>query len=187
MKPFTPEYINPRMLETFLRQPHLINEKRNLTQDETDQNMYLYKYDVECDYFIIILDGSAIVKVGKEGMEINANLFSYFGIDALKPGNDIAGLRLHNSLSNNNMSTPVVMISISETDLSANNNNNNNTHENLLYKPEFSLIVNSYCVYLKVTRSQWADAVTKSMMERYHHGGQLPGSSKQTHITTHLA
>lgn len=176
------------MLETFLRQPHLINEKRNLTQDENDKNMYLYEFDVPCDYFIIILDGSATVKVGKEGMEINAGLFSYYGIDALKPGNDVAGLRLHNSLNmHSTLSSPAVVMSMSETDLSANNSGNNSGgSEKIVYKPEFSLIVNSYCVYLKVTRSQWGDAVTKSMMERYHHGGQL-GDSKNAHTTTHLA
>lgn len=114
--------------------------------------MYLYEYDVPCDYFIIILDGNATLKVGQEGMEINAGLFSYYGINALVEEND----------KNNNNTN-----STSTADLTVDNDS-----KRKLYKPEFSLIVNSYCVYLKVTREAWKDAVKKSIIERlYHHNG----------------
>lgn len=148
--------------------------------------MYLYEYGVPCDYFIIILDGSATVKVGKEGMEIAAGLFSFYGIDALKPGNDIVGLRLNESLLKPNPAA--VAVSLSENDLSG-GFGVTLEHNRIQYTPEFSLIVNSYCVYMKVTRSQWADAVTKSMVERYHHSGQMPGAhdNKNSQTLTHLA
>ena len=69
-------------MEIFLRRPELIKERRNLSND-TNTDIYLYQYGVECDYFIIILEGNALVQVGKEGMEINAGLFSFYGVNAL--------------------------------------------------------------------------------------------------------
>ena len=56
VRPFTGEFIGPKILEAFLRQPEFTREKRNLSGDGSDENMFLYRYDVECDYFIIILD-----------------------------------------------------------------------------------------------------------------------------------
>lgn len=135
MKPFTGEFINPKILETFLRKPEFTKEKRNLVEDESDINMYLYKYGVECDYFIIILDGKAVVQVGKEGMEVEAGLFSYYGTDALLDENE---------------TDPIKSVAATSKP----------------YKPEFSLKVNSYCVYLQITRKDWKDAVKQSMIER---------------------
>lgn len=135
VKPFTGEFINPKILETFLRKPEFTKEKRNLVEDESDINMYLYKYGVECDYFIIILDGKAVVQVGKEGMEVDAGLFSYYGTDALLDENE---------------TDPIKSVAATSKP----------------YKPEFSLKVNSYCVYLQITRKDWKDAVKQSMIER---------------------
>ena len=47
------EFISPKILETFLRQPELTFEKRNLVEVE-NENDYLYTYGISCDYFIII-------------------------------------------------------------------------------------------------------------------------------------
>lgn len=135
VKPFSGEFINPKLLETFLRKPELTKEKRNLVEDESDINMYLYKYGVECDYFIIILEGKAVLQVGKEGMEVDAGLFSYYGVDSLVDENAVDPLK-----------------TITDTYKP--------------YKPEFSLKVNSYCVYLQITRNQWKEAVKQSMIER---------------------
>jgi hypothetical protein len=147
VRPFSGEFISPKLLEAFLRQPELTREKRNLSDNENDMNMFLYKYNVECDYFIIILDGSATVQVGQEeeGMEINAGLFSYYGVNALLYDYE---------------KDPNELLSY--------------THEERKsYKPDFSLKVNSYCVYLKITRKDWLDAVKKSKIERTY-GVVLP-------------
>ena len=105
----------------------------------------MYEYDVECDYFIIILDGSATVQVGKEGMEINAGLFSYYGVNALIDENETDPLHC---IGNDSMRKP--------------------------YKPEFSLKVQSYCVYLQITRAEWKVAVKNSIMERTYGGAKSP-------------
>jgi len=112
--------------------------------------MYLYKYGVECDYFTIILDGKALLHVGKEGMEVDAGLFSYYGVDALmdESEKETDPIRI--------LATPVKP-----------------------YIPEFSLKVNSYCVYLQITRKDWKDAVKQSMIER---NAGLKGSSNRLGI-----
>ena len=123
-------------MEIFLRRPELIKEKRNLSND-TNSNIYLYEYGVECDYFIIILDGEATVQVGKEGMEIKAGLFSFYGLNALIDDNQKDPLEC---IGNESLRKP--------------------------YKPEFSLRINSYCVYMQITRAEWKLAVKNSIMER---------------------
>lgn len=67
------------MLQVLLARPEYTIEIRNLSGNDE----YLYKFGVESDYFITILDGNATIKVGSEGYEINAGLFSYYGVDAL--------------------------------------------------------------------------------------------------------
>ena len=123
-------------MEIFLRRPELIKEKRNLSND-TNSNIYLYEYGVECDYFIIILDGEATVQVGKEGMEIKAGLFSFYGVNALIDENQNDPLEF---IGNDSIRKP--------------------------YKPEFSLRINSYCVYIQITRAEWKLAVKNSIIER---------------------
>ncbi len=123
-------------MEIFLRRPELIKERRNLSND-TNTDIYLYQYGVECDYFIIILEGNALVQVGKEGMEINAGLFSFYGV---------------NALIDESQKDPLECIG------------NDSTRKP--YKPEFSLKINSYCVYMQITRAEWKLAVKNSIMER---------------------
>ena len=114
----------------------MIKEKRNFSND-TNTEIYLYEYGVECDYFVIILEGNALVQVGKEGMEINAGLFSFYGV---------------NALIDEGQSDPLECIG------------NDSTRRP--YKPDFSLKVNSYCVYMQITRAEWKLAVKNSIMER---------------------
>ena len=126
-------------------------EKRNLVENETD-NMYLYQYGVECDYFIIILDGSAVVQIGKDGMEVNAGLFSYYGVNALCDETENDPLK---AIANDSVRKS--------------------------YKPELSLKVASYCVYLQINRKDWKDAVKKTIIERTW-SGVSPSSNQSSHL-----
>ena len=156
MRPFSDEFISPKLLEAFLKQPELIIEKRNLSKNENDQTMFLYQYGIECDYFLIILDGSAQLLVGNDSnsmMEINAGLFSFYGVNALldESVKDFRQLQKQLASSSDHVSptTPP-------------NSSGSLTHK--LYKPEFSLMVTSYCVYIKITRKEWLDVVKKSQL-----------------------
>ncbi len=123
-----------------MKQPELVIEKRNLS--ETDcPDVYLYKQGVESDFFLIIVDGSADLEMGKSSeseMVIKAGLFSYYGVNALVDENVKNGEQL-------------VMNSYIDS-------------KPVSYKPEFSLKVDKYCVYLRVTRADWLNVVTKSYL-----------------------
>ncbi len=156
MRPFSDEFVSPKLLEAFLRQPELIVEKRNLSEND---NMLLYEYGAECDYFLIILDGSAVLEVGKDTnsiMEINAGLFSYYGVNALlddsiKDAKHLFALMHQQQCQANSTDT-----------IATNHSATSGVMPKIIYKPEFTLKVNSYCVYLKVTRDDWLDVVKKS-------------------------
>lgn len=121
------------MLEALLAKPDHTIEKRNLSGNDE----YLYEFGVESDYFITILDGNATLQVGSEGYQINAGLFSYYGVDALV---------------NDEENDPLECIG--------------NDCNRKSYKPEFSLKVDNHCVCWKITRKDWKDAVKKTIMEQ---------------------
>lgn len=113
----------------------MIKEKRNISESIDDSNTYLYHAGIEVDYFIIILDGNATLRLSLDGLEINAGFFSYYGIHALL---------------DEKCDDPNECVCI----------------EQIAYVPDFTLRVSSYCVYMKITRKQWLDAVKKTLMER---------------------
>ncbi len=133
----------------------IINE--NNVKVPNPKTSYLYKYGVESDYFIIILDGCATVQVGrneKERMEITAGLFSYYGVDALLYEHETDPLKC-----------------IAKDD------------ERKPYEPEFSLKVNSYCVYLKIYRKDWKEIIRKSIIERTYTPPNLTSSNANSPVS----
>jgi hypothetical protein len=163
VRPFSDDFISPKLLEVFLKQPELIIEKRNLSENDVDHNMMLYEYGVESDYFVIILDGSAVLEVGKDSyglIEINAGLFSYYGVNALVDEGVRDAKQLFALMQQQQAQHSTDTIA---TTHSAASNGLVSVHSPKLgYKPEFSLKVNSYCVYMKITREDWLDVVKKS-------------------------
>lgn len=128
------------MLEALLAKPDFTIEKRNLSGNDE----YLYQFGVESDYFITILDGNATLQLGSEGYQINAGLFSYYGVDAL---------------INDDEKDPLECIG--------------NDCNRKPYKPEFSLKVDNHCVCWKISRKDWKDAVKKTIMEQMVQSKQI--------------
>ena len=152
--------MNPKLLETFLRDQDLIKEKRNLANDENDEKMFLYKCGVECDYFTIIIDGKAIVQVGKEDdheLKISAGLFSYYGVNALISDDE------HNG-------SDVIR----------------NEHNRKKYCPEFSLYVDSYCVILQIKHTAWLDLIRISEYNRSQRAASPTNAAQSPMIESHL-
>jgi metal transporter CNNM len=135
VKPFTSEYLSPKVLDCALKHPDFIKEKLNLNDNMKD--MYLYKYGEESDFFLIILNGSAIMEIGKEKTLVNAGLFSYYGTNAL--------------ISDPNHSADDIILQ------------ENNIKP---YIPEFSLKIEQYCVYFHISRIDWLKLVKNTNLER---------------------
>ena len=126
------------MLENILKSTEYIKEKINITEDNYD-DAYLYKFGEPSNNFIIILDGSATLEIGKDKITVLAGIFSYYGVCAL-------------------LSDPNSINSIQDV-----LENEKNYH---VYIPEFSLKINQRCVYFQITRDIWLDLVKKSNIER---------------------
>lgn len=106
---------------------------------DSDDDVYLYKFGEQSGNFIIILDGNAILEIGKDKITVQAGLFSYYGVCAL------IDPQTHSSIG----------------DILAN-------EQHKAYLPEFSLKIrhNERCVYFQITRDEWLKLVLKSNMER---------------------
>ncbi len=137
MKPFTIDFINPKLLENVLKRPEFTKEKINIANNEDD--VYLYKFGEPCDNFIIILDGSAILEIGKDKITVQAGLFSFYGVTAL--------------MTDPNSQHTIEDVLINEQNYKQ-------------YIPEFSLKINQRCVYFQVTREDWLKLIKTSNMER---------------------
>lgn len=58
-------------------------EARKADVCEMDSNNVLYRRGQPADYFIMILEGRALVIVTKENQEYDAGPFCYYGVNAL--------------------------------------------------------------------------------------------------------
>ena len=102
--------------------------------------MYLYKLGEPSNTFIIILDGNAILEIGKDKIVVQAGLFSYYGLNALI-----------DPLSQNSIQDVL-----------------DNEQNYKIYVPEFSLKIKNHqrCVYFQITREEWLKLIVKSNIER---------------------
>ena len=120
--------MHTRVLETILKSSEYLKQKLNLAEDD----LYLYKLGEECDYFVLILSGNAYVEIGKEKLEVNAGIFSYYGVNALVDDTSTA------------------------KDVLA------KTHRHKAYIPEFSLKIKDDCVFFQMSRKEWLQQVFTS-------------------------
>jgi len=128
VRPFTGDFLHTRVLETILKSSEYLKQKLNLAEDD----LYLYKLGEECDYFVLILSGNAYVEIGREKLEVEAGIFSYYGVNALV--DDISTAK-------------DVLIK---------------THRNKAYIPEFSLKIKDDCVFFQMSRKEWIQQVFTS-------------------------
>nr|KAG5706696.1 hypothetical protein BaRGS_005766 [Batillaria attramentaria] len=97
VEPFKEQYISRNVLKQLLRQNLVVT--LNPSTDNSDRN-YIYRKGVECDYFVLILEGHLEVDIGKESMVFETGPFSCFGtacLDVLKDLNAVS-VRDHKDL-----------------------------------------------------------------------------------------
>ena len=58
-------------------------EERQISPETKEQTYYLYRKGVQCDYFILMLQGRVEISVGNENIVFEDGSFSVFGINAL--------------------------------------------------------------------------------------------------------
>ncbi|XP_041370885.1 metal transporter CNNM4-like [Gigantopelta aegis] len=137
VEPFSEEYISRSVLKRLIRQNIVVSLQP--TDTPNDKN-YIYKDGVEADYFVLILQGSAEVLVGKEKMLFVGGPFSYFGVNVLK--------------------------NITESALSPLCHGANDTVYMKLepYKPDFTLQATTFVQFLRIRRVHYIVARRTTVM-----------------------
>ncbi|XP_071089703.1 metal transporter CNNM4-like [Haliotis cracherodii] len=138
VEPFSEDNLTRNVLKRLLQQNIVVN--LTFTEDDSEKN-YLYRAGIECDYFILILQGHADVYVGKESVAFEAGPFSYFGTGAL--------------IFKERQLVPPVQESVD--------------YKKEPYTPDFTIKAKSFVQYLRIRRSHYIAARHTSMMVRKQH------------------
>lgn len=152
VKPFTSEFLTKNVLELIFKRATFKESRRTDPKSPPD---YLYHYGKGCNYFILILSGEATIEVGKEKLEFPAGPFAYFGMNALLCGAETVDQVLQEEHSP--QPSPMPSPSTSEESKTIMNSK--------FYVPDFSLRVDTKCVYMKIDRDLWRNGVIKSRYE----------------------
>jgi hypothetical protein len=107
----------------------------------------LYKYNVPCDFFILLVEGCLLVEAGKEKTQFLTKQFDYFGKKAL--------LGEANSVDQILKNTPPYKPYIPEYSLKIDYKNY------YVLNQHFSALV-----YLKIDRQTWLNAVNSTYVKR---------------------
>lgn len=98
---------------------------------ENNYELKLFKTNVKCNYFVLIISGSAEVMIGKENFKYTAHEFSYFGLPAI----------------------------LAENETKKELMNEQNVKHDLNYVPDYSVTIRESCIYMKLTRQAYIKAV----------------------------
>lgn len=127
------------------------------------EKLYIYKANKSADYFVLILEGTVRVIVGKENLEFDTGAFSYYGVPALQVSSsqtsvindsrEWAAPGRSRSGTANSEGTPVALLPPDPP-------NNNTGH----FNPDYSLLAVTTVKFLKITKTQYANAMKATRM-----------------------
>ena len=103
---------------------------------ENNYELKLFKSNVKCNYFVLIISGSVEVIVGKENLKYTAHAFSYFGLPAI----------------------------LSENETKKDLLNEHNAKHDLNYLPDYSVTIREKCIFMRLTRQAYIRAVRNEKM-----------------------
>jgi hypothetical protein len=113
----------------------------------------LYQYGKRCSYFILILSGEATLELGKDKLEFPVPPLTNFGVNALLRGcKTVDDILSEETISKHQQTTTTDEITHQATCTA--------------YVPDFSLRVDEKCVYMRVDRVLWRNAVIRSHYEK---------------------
>ncbi|XP_062622219.1 metal transporter CNNM4-like [Saccostrea cucullata] len=146
---FKEEFVSENVLKKLIRQ-NVVEEI--VKKENSDQ--YLFRENVPCDYFILILQGNVEVTVGKEGLRFFTGPFSYYGSQALK-------------ITDNSLIYPSSTESL---------------YSKLEpYIPDFSVRVESNLLFVRVRRAEYIAARRATMMGKTNVKSEDEAFAKEWH------
>ncbi|XP_039262731.2 metal transporter CNNM4-like [Styela clava] len=152
------EKVIPRLLQQKDVFIELINEE-GVNKDK----LYIYRANKSADYFVLILEGTVRVIVGKENLEFDTGAFSYYGVPALQvssaqpsvindsrewsaPGRSRSGTA-------NSEGTPAALLPPEPAPTTPGH-----------FNPDYSLLAVTTVKFLKITKTQYANAMKATRM-----------------------
>ncbi|KAK5984447.1 Metal transporter CNNM4 [Trichostrongylus colubriformis] len=149
---FSPRYVDKNVLERLIQNSaRRVDISALMTMSNSAVNVpkvaKLYTKDEMSDRFVLILEGRVQVTIGQSGMMFEAGPWHSFGSEVLK--------KLVQCASTLSRSTSIV----DTTDLSC-------RRPDLMFKPDYSVIVKEDCTYLDVSVAAYINAYKSTLMQR---------------------
>nr|XP_057942000.1 metal transporter CNNM1-like [Doryrhamphus excisus]XP_057942001.1 metal transporter CNNM1-like [Doryrhamphus excisus]XP_057942002.1 metal transporter CNNM1-like [Doryrhamphus excisus] len=151
VEPFKPAHISEKILLRLIKHPSVVQELKFDERHKLASQHFLLQRNKPADYFILVLQGRVEVEFGKEALKFDNGAFSYFGVPALMPADPRSPSR-SNALDRSESTPHGAAASL------ANGGPN-------VYLPDYSVRQLTHLQILKITRSQYQNAVTATMMD----------------------
>lgn len=124
------EAFNPLYLPAPALQNLLRSNLHSFTPAVDAFELKLYRQNIRANYFIMIISGTGDVNIGKENMKFSAQTFTYFGLQAILGDQEIKKDTI-----------------------------NIDACKEIKFVPDFSLTLRKKCVYVKLTRQAYIEAM----------------------------
>ncbi|XP_072335700.1 metal transporter CNNM1 isoform X1 [Scyliorhinus torazame] len=160
VEPFKSTHISDRILLRLLKHPNIIWELKYDGGNKMSPDQHLYQRNKPVDYFALILQGKVEVEISKEGLKFENGAFTYYGVPALYPmvssdtrsPNQSFGMQWTDPV--NRQERTEFAGSTPQQSLSSYN-----------YVPDYSVRLLTDIQFVKITRMQYANAVTATQLE----------------------
>ncbi|KAM8865298.1 metal transporter CNNM4-like [Synchiropus picturatus] len=176
---FSPSLISDKILLRILRHHDVIQEIKFLENDKRSPHHYVYQRGKPVDFFVLILQGRVEVEAGNENMKFETGPFSFYGVMALsaptlefRSPSHLSGLNRTASLSGADRTESL--------SISGSNSQLNSIIPMQQYTPDFYVRALTDLQFVKITRSQYHNALMASRLD------STPQSPESSHSHTQL-
>ncbi|KAM4532004.1 metal transporter CNNM4 isoform 2-T2 [Fundulus diaphanus] len=160
---FSPFQITEKVLLRILRHPDVIQELKFNESDKRSPQHFLYQKGKPVDYFVLILQGRVEVEAGNENMKFETGPFSYYGVMALSTTS--LEFRSPSHAGNLNRSASLSCTERAQESGSISGSNTQIPGTPFQYIPDFSVRALADLQFVKVTRTQYQNALLASRLD----------------------
>ncbi|KAK7930108.1 hypothetical protein WMY93_006503 [Mugilogobius chulae] len=151
VEPFKAAHVSEKILLRLIKHPSVLQELKFDEKNKRAPQHFLFQRNKPVDYFILVLQGRVEVEFGKEALKFENGAFSYFGVPAIMPS-------VHRSPSRSSG------LERSESMLYGGSMSQLNGGSNL-YLPDYSVRQLTHLQVIKISRSNYQNAVNASRMD----------------------
>uniref|UniRef100_A0A8C6WH17 Metal transporter n=1 Tax=Neogobius melanostomus TaxID=47308 RepID=A0A8C6WH17_9GOBI len=152
VEPFKPAHVSEKILLRLIKHPNVVQELKFDDKNKRGLQHFLFQRNKPVDHFILILfQGRVEVEFGKEALKFENGAFSHFGVPAIMP-------TVHRSPSRSSGldRSDSMLYGGSMAQLNGGSN---------LYLPDYSVRQLTHLQIIKISRSNYQNAVAASRMD----------------------